>query len=316
MRRLLALVALLLACAAPASALVQMASSGSGNTTPPPDDPGFANVGVTANGLTAVYLGNGWVLTARHVGANGVTFAGTFYPVQAGSWVEIEHAAGLPADLAMERIVGTPPLPSLLVAASPPGVGETVTMIGNGWARQGTLTCWDAGWNEASCSAPPPAYRGYKPNSSAPPGPRWGRNVVHMAGIDVPIMGTTTRAFESVFDIAGLTEEAQAVVGDSGGAVFVKRGAQWQLIGILFAINVFEGQPGYTAVFGDQSYAVDLTRYRNQILSTMSPAVVPALGWPGVGCTAGVIAALGRAALARPTRRSRDRAAARGSSGR
>lgn len=308
--------AVLLAFAAPASALVQMANGGSGNTTPPSDDPGFANVGVTANGLTAVYLGDGWVLTARHVGANGVTLAGTFYPVQAGSWVEIQHAPGVPADLALERIVGAPPLPTLLLAASPPGVGETLTMIGNGWAREGTLTCWDASWAEVSCVAPPPAYRGYKPNASAPPGPRWGRNVIHMIGIDAPIAGTTTHAFETVFDMAGLPEEAQAVVGDSGGAVFVKRGAQWQLIGILFAINVFEGQPGYTAVFGDHSYGADVSHYRDQIIAIMSPAVVPALGWPGVACAAGLVAAAGRGPLARSIRRSRGRAAARGSSGR
>jgi hypothetical protein len=316
LRSPLALAALLLACSGPAFGLVTLADGGSGNTTPPPDDPGFANVGVTGNGLTAVYLGNGWVLTARHVGAQGVTLAGSFYPFQAGSWTVIEHAPGVPADLALERIVGTPPLPSLLIAASPISVGEDLTMIGNGWARQPTVTCWDEAWSEVSCGAPPPEYRGYKRLVGAPPGPRWGRNLVHMTGIDVPINGTITRSFEASFDLPGLPEEAQAVVGDSGGGAFVKRGAQWQLAGILFAIDVFDGQPAYTAVFGDHTYAVDLTHYREQIVSIVAPAEVPGLPWPGAACAAGLLAAVARRALPRATRRSRGRAAARDSSDR
>ena len=45
---------------------------GSQNTTAPADDPGFANIGIRGSG-SAVYLGDGWVLTATHVGA-GVTY--------------------------------------------------------------------------------------------------------------------------------------------------------------------------------------------------------------------------------------------------
>jgi hypothetical protein len=43
---------------------------GTGNTTPPADDFGFENVG-SASGLSGIYLGGGWVLTANHVGAVG-----------------------------------------------------------------------------------------------------------------------------------------------------------------------------------------------------------------------------------------------------
>ena len=62
------------------SAVVISTGDGSGNTTAPADDPGFANVGVSNNNLSGVYLGNGWVLTAAHVGnATGFTFGGVFY---------------------------------------------------------------------------------------------------------------------------------------------------------------------------------------------------------------------------------------------
>src|SRR5580704_15894094 len=51
---------------------------GTQNTTPPADDPGFANVGIRGSG-SGIYLGNGWVLTAAHVGAGWVWFNGVEY---------------------------------------------------------------------------------------------------------------------------------------------------------------------------------------------------------------------------------------------
>jgi hypothetical protein len=43
-----------------------------------------------------------------------------------------------------------------------------------------------------------------------------------------------------LFDEAGgTTHELQAVVGDSGGGCFAKRGSTWELVGVMFAILVF-----------------------------------------------------------------------------
>ena len=44
----------------------------------PADDPGFENVGYRA-GTSAIYLGDGWVLTARHSGFGPVEFDGKPY---------------------------------------------------------------------------------------------------------------------------------------------------------------------------------------------------------------------------------------------
>jgi hypothetical protein len=118
-----------------------------------------------------------------------------------------------------------------------------------------------------------------------------------MVDFDVTFAGLITHAFETAFDLAGLPEESQAVVGDSGGGVFVKRGSQWQLAGVLFAINVFEGQPSSTAVFGDRTYAADLAHYRDQILGIMNPPVVPALAWPQAAFAGGVLIGIARVAL-------------------
>ena len=54
----------------------------------------------------------------------------------------------------------------------------------------------------------------------------------------------------------------QIVDHDSGGGVFNTAG---QLIGISDAISTFDDQPGDTAVFGDQSYMVDVATYYSQI---------------------------------------------------
>jgi hypothetical protein len=299
-----ALLAPLAAAAPPAHALVTLANDGNGNTTPPADNFGFANVGVMSNGLTGVYLGNGWVITASHVGPANITLAGNVYALVPGSWVHLQHSESpnLLADLGMERISGSPPLPSLVIAHLAPAVGETVSMAGNGWARQPNQTCWDGSWNELSCALVP-AYRGYKSLVGATPGPRWGRNQITMTSVDVDLAGMRTRSFETSFDASGgLPEEAQAVVGDSGGGAFVKRGSQWQLAGILFAIATFENQPADSAVFGDHTYSVDLSYYRSQIMNIMNPPVVPALPWQGLVLAAGVL--LGSALSVRRRARS------------
>jgi hypothetical protein len=306
-RTILALCALLGALAAPAAALVHMGDP-AGNTTPPVDDPGFANLGALSNGLGAIYLGNGWVLTAGHAGGGAVTFGGVTYPYVNGSWTVMMHAPGVQADLAMQRITGNPPLDPLVIAWDDPLPGETVVMIGRGWVRQPSQTCWDSGWAEVPCSPGPVAYRGFKQWIGQPRVARWGQNDVLDTGIVVPIGGSTTQAFEVEFEDPGVATEAQAVHGDSGGAVFVKRGSQWQLVGVMFTISLYMGQPPSTVVFGDRTYSVDLTHYRNQILFHMRGVQVPALPWPALPLVAGALAGVGRVAL---SDRRRDRTPAR-----
>ena len=82
-----------------ASAVIIDSGDGTGNTSAPSPDPGWDHVGV-ASGLTAVYLGDGWVLTAAHVGVGPVDFGGTLYDPQP-NWPEgqIYNANEAPADL-------------------------------------------------------------------------------------------------------------------------------------------------------------------------------------------------------------------------
>ena len=90
---MLALVLALGSCLTwPARAVIIDSGDGTGNTSAPADDPGWAHVG-NRGGLTAIYLGNGWVLTANHVGIGDVTFDGILYPAVADSYIRLENEA-------------------------------------------------------------------------------------------------------------------------------------------------------------------------------------------------------------------------------
>ena len=282
--------------AAPAGAVMLSTGDGSGNTTAPPDDPGFAYVGVTGNSLTGVYLGHGWFLTADHVGETSIKLGGITYPAVPGSKVQLQYSPGVYSDLALVKIVGSPPLAPLVLSSGTPAVSNTLTLIGNGFDREATQTCWNSSFAElGSCNGPLVAFRGYKRLGSQR-SLRWGRNVVTAVGLDVPI-GSMTRGFQAEFDESGISDESQAVPGDSGGAVFLKRGSQWELVGVMFAMLTYSGQPADTAVFGDATVAVDVAHYAAQIQSIIVPPQVPALPWPAFAAAFLVLAAAARSAL-------------------
>jgi hypothetical protein len=272
---LLLVLAALLAVGA-AHAVVFVSGDGTGNATPPPDDFGFAHVGVAA-GLSAVYIGSGWVMTARHVGEADVTLSGIVYPADPGSRITFETSPGVPADLAVYRIVGDPGLPPLKLSATTPSVGDEVWMAGRGWKREANLTYWNAAWTELA--GPVGAtWSGYK--KIAVQRVRWGTNRLTLVGVDVLVDGKTTRSIVSVFDESGgTTDECAVVIGDSGGGVFIKRAGTWELAGISFAAETLPNQPFNTAVFGDRNFTADVAYYHDAIVSATShtvPSTAPA----------------------------------------
>lgn len=254
--------------ALPGTAVLLDSGDGTQNTSAPVNDPGFEHVGRRGS-LTAVYLGDGWVLTANHVGTGTVTFGGETAEPLPGSAVRVANGDGTYADLLLFAVHPPPDLPLLPIRTDPLSGGEAAILAGNGRDR-GPATSWD-------------------PNGPPPPGPiggwewaasrslRWGTNVVDDFPVD-PVVDTF--AFTTVFDEGAPGDEAQAANGDSGGAVFVHDGVEWQLAGILFAIGVLTDQPPQTALYGNTSYAADLSLYADQILDTVAlpePGAAPAL---------------------------------------
>jgi hypothetical protein len=263
------------------------ANPGSGWTQ---GDPGFANVAHTAANLNAVYIGDGWMLSAFHTGVNDTTFTEsnqTFNPIpnqnfQVGS-----------ADLRLYRINGDPTLASpaiksITIAQTPLVVGDQMMFIANGLYRDPTELHWTvdpvAGddndiWNQVGSCSGSNCYHGY---ASAGYGKRWGINTVED---DQTIFGSSENDPNITIlindsTIANVTQytkqsascgancfETQVVSGDSGSAVFHKRGATWELAGITTNMYSFDGQNTTTSVYGDANAFADLSSYYSQIMS-------------------------------------------------
>jgi hypothetical protein len=228
---------------------------GTGNTTPhPTEDPGFANVG-KAGGLTGVYVRNGWVLTANHVGERSITFLGVTYDPVPGSGVRFQNPDPSPVPLAdlmaFKLLDAKPPLPDLAITDTAPTLDTLVTIIGQGRDR-GTATTWmgAGGWNWAGSTSM-----------------RWGTNII----TDASEFTLGTQSFWFVFDNLNTGKakgqhEAALVDGDSGGAAFTGSGASAELIGILIGRSFFTGQPANTSLYGNAGVVADLFAYSNDIL--------------------------------------------------
>jgi hypothetical protein len=250
-----------------------------GNTTAPADDFGFANVGVKSD-ATGVYLGYRWVLTAAHAGESSIVLGGNTYPYEAGTAATLKNPTGLgltaDTDLRLFRITEDPWLPTLKIADGAMGVWDEVILVGNGANRSTTALAWDVtgaypaqGTWVWTVTTPPGDAQGYAMGSGKTL--RWGTNRVESGMYAVEVSGREIVAFVTDFDQYGATEfEAQAAAGDSGGGVFHKNGSQWELVGILHAVSGYPNQPS-SAIFGLKTYCSDLSVYRDEILSIITP---------------------------------------------
>lgn len=276
-----------------ARAVVINTSGGTGNTNAPADDPGWANIGTLGVG-TGIYLGGDWVLTAAHVGAGSISLAGVSYAALPGTTVQLTNGVTgktTNTDLIMFRLATVPAgLGSLTLMSSPPTLGDAVVMIGAGRDR-GAFTQWSVNqsttpwtWTEVTSGGNAAGYQTVGSRSM-----RWGTNTVSFPGFWVNDGIGDVRSFGTTFDDnVAPDDEAQAVYGDSGGAVFFKTGSDWQLGGVMLAVSGYSGQPevGTTPVYGDTTIAADLSFYAPQIMSIVpepSTGLLLALSVAGLG---------------------------------
>jgi hypothetical protein len=277
------------------SAEAVVIASGGLNNTASGGPQNFNNVG-TLNGASAIYLANGWVLTANHVSSSlpaSVNFGGTNYATEVGSFHRLTNDGPLSTftDIVLFRLSAPPALPGVTISGATPTVASQVTMIGNGRTQQSAPTYWNRTeivgnnndtWVETTEGAS--NISGFK--TTATNQVRWGENAVDDNNFYVNVGSLLNPvdvvSFLTRFD-SGIPEEAQAVVGDSGGAVFSNNGGSWELSGMMFAVGTYETQPGgaETAVYGGETYIADLSYYRSQILTIIpepSACVLALLG--------------------------------------
>jgi len=281
-----------------ASAVIIDNGDGTGNTTAPPvNAAGWDHVG-TVGGASGVYLGNRWVLTAFHVAAGDLTLDGVTYQRDTNvDSVRIENPGGQGltqfTDLRLFKLADDPGLPKLEIASLGPVTDETVQLIGVGRDRAAALTPYfidtDTDPPTWSTSASPDAdatAAGYQWLGTRTK--RWGTNTIsdpdQIFDTDEPQAvnagnGDVLSFFTDFDDTGGVTDEAQAAAGDSGGAVFRFNAdtAEWELLGLMHAISFFEGQPGFdaagtrSAVYGNLTWAADLSAYRDSINAVVVP---------------------------------------------
>ena len=237
------------------------------NSTTNTSDPGggvpWANVG-SVNGGSGTYLGNGWVLTAAHVGAGPIAFdSGAFQPD--GRVIRLSNPDTSLADILLYHLVLTPGLTGSVVSSSTPAIGSLVDLVGYGRIR---------GSAEQSFSTE------YGPKS----GFYWSPNGTKSYGRNLIQTGVTTRTLLGVGSFRGFIldftpPDAQVATGDSGGAVFYKNSATWELAGMIEALASFV-YPLPASVYGDESWIMDLPTYKTQIDALVSSTAGGA-SWTG-----------------------------------
>lgn len=228
----------------------------------PPDFPYWNHVTQRRyDGPTVIYLGNGYALTARHVGMGEIFLDGEIFEPERGSKRTILNKNGTAADAMVFSLEDERPFPDwpvVPVATEPPREDEDVVLIGFGRERarvdeleddQGPLFSFR--WTD----------RGAK---------RWATNRISST-FDVLAQGKmTSRAFVLRFDEPSSRHatryEAQAAVGDSGGGVFVERDGEWQLLGLMVSVSSVRNAPRSGAIYGDRTYVIDLSHYRPEVL--------------------------------------------------
>lgn len=255
-----------------AHAVIISSTSDAPNLISPDPHSGWDNV-ARISGSSSVYLGNRWMITANHVSSTPVRFNdGRVFNLSVGSETRISNPAsrgGGETDLRMFRLAEDPQLATLQISSASPKAGAQVMMIGAGRNRADQQIGWAVSgvgpasqWNQAPVNRA--NVRGYSLLETSQM--RWGMNQVHGSESTYFQQGNSW-VFATRFDVAGVPFEAQASLGDSGGGVFTSVNDSWQLAGIMEATLPLPGQPSGTVAFGDSSYAIDLSIYRDSILS-------------------------------------------------
>ncbi len=275
---------LLLVAVCSAQALVNIGNPG-GNTTAPtgqdgqPSDPGFGRM-MQVRGGTGIYLGNGWVLTARHIDPKWVVLEGQRRGQEEA--VETVHPFKQ-AELKLFRLKEGlwPDFPPLKIASSTPKIGTPVVMIGTGGTCREQLSYWQVDrstrpwtWTPVESSelgnAAGLLLKGGDVTS-------WGTNRISSLSENERIGALLVTNF-SANPVQRTPFEAQAVSRDTGGAVFVETEEGWQLTGVIVTVGrLLPGQPEVkkpetgglivgSAIFGNLTLSVNLAPYRHEIL--------------------------------------------------
>lgn len=238
------------------------------------------------NGGTGVYLDNGWVLTANHVGAGNLILNGQLRYYDASVPTVRLHDPEQPTlytDLLLFKLTEHLSLAPMPIADAEPALSQTVLMAGAGYARALASTTWDVNtsvqpwtWSTPATNSTLQDITGYLTQS--PRAVRWGDNRVSDRTVRYNPGSRPVYRFAAQFNAAGSPYEAQGVDGDSGGGVWSLSAGRWELLGTILSVSVLSGQPSDIRsgmLDYSKTYAADLSHYRDQIMQVIcEPAIL------------------------------------------
>jgi len=226
---------------------------------------GWNYVGQVQSGASGTYLGNGWVLTAGHVGAQStITLDNEIYdmiPNSAQNITYTENDETYTADLTLFQISTTSlndtvlNLPALTISTNDPVAfsygtpGSQAAIIGYGGGRGET---W--GYNTITAVNQPVTPEGF----------------TYVSNDFYTALGTITSTNPNGPGSQSITNNAQLVGGDSGGGDFIYNAAtgQWELAGINEAIGTVGDQ--YISAFVQlDTYAAEI----NSVTAVPEPSI-------------------------------------------
>jgi hypothetical protein len=222
--------------------------------------PFWKNVG-QIDRSSGIYLGNGYVLTAAHVGSGPFrTVDGKSYPAEPKSEKYFKNYDGSLADLCLFRIKfnTTDPIatwPSIPLTTMPPHKGTPVILVagGAGAITSGRRFAWSDDYQV-----------------------RWGLNSIEkIYSVPMPTSRFASFGFGTKFEKTG--GRCQAAPGDSGGAAFHFNAVakRWELAGVIVAVDSRFG----AAEYGNQTYIADPALFRRELAITrLGPPAMLASG--------------------------------------
>jgi len=260
------------------------------NTTDPGTGVPFDSVGkvTTSDGSgisgSAIYLGDGYVLTANHVTTNAtygyVTFGSTVYQMDTVAFsgsMTIQVEPGV--DMKIMKLTTTPTVSAVNLLSTPTEQVASATLVswGNGRDASVPLGSTTVNWGNSTTSAH-----------------RWGTNVIKFAqsisydGYTEDILGTILGGPAPTYIPSGVGDgEASVVLNDSGSGLFQQIGGTWYLVGLTVVTETAGsstfGNDQTTLPRGDADFFVRISSYEDSIMAIIpEPSAAALLGLTAV----------------------------------